>query len=125
MFNKVEKIKQRFAEASDQERPFLAARLDKYDAVWVQLAMSAIKHSRAKFQGDRYWSPTFALKGAICRYWNHRLRLFYTTGTLDPTDIFTPAKYNPPSVTCKEELIKHHTAALQEWHIVKGNTAAL
>ena len=121
---KVENIKKRFAEASDQERPFLAARIERYDAVWVQLAKSALKQVRPKFQGDRDWSPTFALKGAICRHWNHHLRIFYTRGHLDHRDIPIPAKYSPPKVTCEEDLVQHHMEALHEWH-TKGNAAAL
>ena len=93
MFNKVEDIKKQFAEASDTEQIFLVAWLNKYDAVWVQLAKSAIKTLKSKITGTRDWSPTFALKGAICRYWNQRMHIFYTTGKLSPREVFIAAKF--------------------------------
>ena len=83
MFNKVAEIKKHFAVASEIERSFLAARLNKYDEVWVQLAKSALCQSSSNFTGSRDWSPTFALKGAICRYWNQRLRHYSETGQLN------------------------------------------
>ena len=118
-------IQQRFQVASETERVFLAQRLNKYDEVWVQLALSAARVTRSKIKGTHAWSLVFAQKGAICRYWNQRLRHFHTTGTLDPQTLRIPPKYVPQSVTSKEELTEQHILALQEWHKAKGNAATL
>ena len=125
LFEKVEKLKKRFEVASRTERQYLQARLDKYDAVWVELAQAAVKSASSKYSGNRDWSPTFARHGIICRYWNHRLRKFYTDGTLNPTDMQIPPKYTPPRVQSEAELVKYHSEAVQDWHTTKGNAAAL
>ena len=125
LFKKVEDIKQQFAIASDTEKRVLQARLDKYDAVWVQLAQVAIKNAASKYTGHRAWSPTFARKGMICRYWNIRLRKYYLDGTLEPPNVSIPIKYEPPHVDTEDALIKYHSEAIQDWHKAKGNAAAL
>ena len=125
LFNKVEGLKKRFVVASSTERQYLRARLDKYDAVWVELAKAAAKSASSKYTGNRYWSPTFAKTGAICRYWNCRLRRFYTDGVLNPKDLPIPTKYDPPSAKTEDDLVQFHSEALKEWHKVKGNAATL
>ena len=125
IFNKVEKIKNRFEKASAREQQHLQARLDKYDEVWVQLAKSALKKMSMTYTGHRAWSPTFAKKGAICRYWNQRLRQYYTTGILNSENVPTPPKFEPPTIQTAEELVRYHSDALQAWHKVKGNAAEL
>ena len=125
IFYKVEEIKQRFEKASAKEQQYLRARLDKYDEVWVQLAKLALKKTSMTYTGHRAWSPTFAKKGAICRYWNQRLRQYYTTGILNSGNVPTPPKFEPPPIQTADELVRYHADALQEWHAVKGNAAAL
>ena len=103
----------------------MQTRLNKYDAVWVELAKAAVKSASSKYTGHRDWSPTFARKGIICRYWNCRLRKFYTEGILNPRDITVPLKYDPPRITTEDDLVKLHSEALRDWNKVKGNAAAL
>ena len=73
----------------------------------------------------RPWSPVFARKGAICRYWNQRLRQFYTKGLLHADDIPIPNKFEVLRVQTEDDLINYHNEALKEWHSAKGNAAAL
>ena len=61
----------------------------------------------------------------ICQYWNFRLRKYYIEGSLNPTDIPLPAKFDPPHVSTEADLVKYHSEAIQDWHTAKGNAAAL
>ena len=87
-------------------------RLNKYDQVWVQLALLAVKTTGSKVKGT---------KG----YWNQRLRNFNVTGKLEHKNMPIPTKYVPPKITCKDDLHAQHAATLTEWHLAKGNVAKL
>ena len=60
VIDKVDQIASRFPTASPTERHHLAQRLNKYDKVWVQLALSAARKAVPTFRGGLPWSPTLA-----------------------------------------------------------------
>ena len=62
---KVEQIASRFPITSATEWHHLAKRLNKYDQVWVQLALSAAKKAVPTFGGGLPWSPTLAKAGGV------------------------------------------------------------
>ena len=68
LIEKVDGIADRFPMASPTERIYLAKRLDKYDTVWVQLALSAAKKAASKYGGLLPWSPALAKAGSQARY---------------------------------------------------------
>ena len=70
--------------------------------MWVQLALSAVHSTGLKIKGTEAWSPIFAHEGAICQYWNQRLRIFRVTDTFNTKNLNIPTKYTPPKVTSKE-----------------------
>ena len=70
ILEKVAAIQRRFKVASNTEQKILESRLNKYDEVWVQLALAAVQTTGSKIKGTKAWPPIFAHKGAICRYWN-------------------------------------------------------
>ena len=109
--------------ATATERHILEERLNKYDQVWVQLALLAVRNTGLKIKGTKAWSPIFAQNRAICRYLNQRLWNFHVTGNLDNKKLHVLTKYVPPKITCEEDIHAHHATALTEWHLAKGNAA--
>ena len=125
ILEKVATFQRRFKVASHTEQKVLESQLNKYEEVWVQLALAAVRTTGSKIKGTKAWSPIFAHKGAICRYWNARQRIFRTTENVIAPQLRPPAKFSPPDVVCEEDLHTHYVTALTEWHEVKGNAVNL
>ena len=125
LITKVEEIAARFPTASSTERKFLAQRLNKYDQVWVQLALAAAKRATPTFGGGLPWSPTLARAGSQARYWNQRLHHCRQTGDVLGMHIALPLHYEPPTITTVGNIEAHYIAALDTWHRTKGSAADL
>ena len=125
VLRKVKKIKERFPNASPRERHQLIARLDKYDAVWVELALSATRKNFRRPGGTFPWSPTLARDGAIARYWKQRLLKCRLDGSSDHPEIHLPNKYHPAVAVTEEQILAQYLDAIRKWHVTKGNAAQL
>ena len=125
VIDKVDKIATRFESATPVERTFLAQRLNKYDKVWVQLALAAAKKAVPTFGGGLPWSPTLARAGGIARYWNQRLHHFEKTGDIVGPTIAFPLYYAPPQVSTVHDLEENYHKALETWHSTKASAADL
>ena len=121
----VEEIANQFPTASQTERKFLAQRLNKYDQVWVQLALAAAKRAAPTYGGGLPWSPTLARAGSQARYWNQGLHRCRQTGDVHGDHIVLPLHYEPPCFTTASEIEEQYLAALDTWHKIKGSAANL
>ena len=70
LIEKVATIHNQLAVTSTTKQKFLEKRLNKYDDVWVRLTLLGVRSTGSKIIGTKDWSPVFAYKGAVCRYWN-------------------------------------------------------
>ena len=122
---KVDEIAEQFPSATVTERQFLAQRLNKYDKVWVQLALAAAKAAVPTFGGNLPWSPTLAQAGSIALYWNQRSHRYQCTGDFHGSDIPLPLYYVPPAITSGTEIDEAYHKALEQWHNTKGSRADL
>ena len=125
LVDKVEQITTRFQTASDRERIFLAKRLNKYDSVWVQLAIAAAKKAAPTYGGTLPWSPALARAGSQARYWNQRLQCARQTGDLQGLHIALPLYYIPPDIHTESDIEDCYLRALDTWHTTKGSAADL
>ena len=125
LINKVEKIATHFPKASHTERTFLAKQLDKYDWVWVQLALAAAKKAAPTYSGTLPWSPALGRAGSQARYWNQRLQHFHKTREIHGIHVPFPLHYEPPCISNASEIEDQYLAALDTWHKTKGNAATL
>ena len=125
VIRKVAKIKEHLQHASPTERTHLIARLDKYDAVWVALALSATKRTFRKPSRSYPWSPTLAQTGVIARYWKKRLLKCRMDGLIEHPDVPIPNQYSPPPASSEEEILDHYLVAIHKWHTTKGQAAQL
>ena len=125
LIDKVNSIADRFPKASTTERSFLIKRLNKYDTVWVQLALSAAKTAAPTYGGSLPWSPALARAGSQARYWNQRIHIYQQTGDLQGERIVLPLNYIPPTIHNVSELEEQYMTALANWHKTKGSAADL
>ena len=125
IIDKVEQIAARFPLASPTERHHLAQRLNKYDKVWVQLALAAARKAVPTFGGGLPWSPTLARAGGVARYWNQRIHCYQTTGDINGPTIPIPLYYKPITINTYSELESAYHTALEKWHKAKGSAADL